>query len=78
MEILVMHLVKHVPPLPTPPLSNAPLVPIKQLQPVMQVILGLPVMHLVKHVLMSPTALALLVLLPLPVGVPLLLVTPIF
>jgi hypothetical protein len=50
MGIPVMHLVKHVPPLPTPPLSNAPLVPTKKLQPVMQGILGLPVMHLVKHV----------------------------
>ena len=43
--------VHFVPPLPTPPLSNAPLVPIKQLQPVTQDITGLPVMHLVKHVL---------------------------
>jgi hypothetical protein len=37
LEPLVMHLVKHVPPLPTPPLSNAPLVPIKSQPPVTQV-----------------------------------------
>jgi hypothetical protein len=34
-----------------PPLSNAPLVPIKTLQRVMLDITGLPVMHIVKHVL---------------------------
>jgi hypothetical protein len=38
--------------LPTPPLSNAPLVPIKQLQPVMLDIMDLPVMLLVKRVLL--------------------------
>jgi hypothetical protein len=51
MEVLVMLLVKHVPPLPTPPLSNVPLVPIKQLQPVTQDIMEIPVILLVKCVL---------------------------
>ena len=46
--------VRPVPPLPTPPLSNAPLVPIKQLQPVTQDIMEISVMHLVKHVRLGP------------------------
>ena len=46
--------VRPVPPLPTPPLSNAPLVPIKQLQPVTQDIMEIPVMHLVKRVVPVP------------------------
>ena len=40
--------------LPTPLLSNAPLVPIKQLQPVTQVIMDILVMHLVKLVVLIP------------------------
>ena len=46
--------VRPVPILPTPPLSNAPLVPIKQLPPVTQGIMGMLVMLLVKHVLPVP------------------------
>jgi hypothetical protein len=45
-----LHHVRPVPPLPTPPLSNAPLVPIKTLQHVTQDIMDLLVIHLVKHV----------------------------
>ena len=46
--------VRRVPPLPTPPLSNAPLVPIKQLQPVMLDIMETLVMLLVNRVLPVP------------------------
>jgi hypothetical protein len=46
--------VRPVPPLPTPPLSNAPLVPIKKLPLVTQGIMDLPVMLFVKHVLLVP------------------------
>jgi len=44
-----------VPPLPTPPLFNAPLKPIKQSQPATQNIMEILVMHLVKHVPPLPT-----------------------
>ena len=50
----VMLRVRLVPPLPTPPLSSAPLVLINQLQPVMLDIMGLLVMPLAKHVLPVP------------------------
>jgi hypothetical protein len=40
--------------LTTPPLSNAPLIPIKKLQPVTQGITGLPVLHIVKRVVLVP------------------------
>jgi hypothetical protein len=50
-----MHLVKPVPPLPTPPLFNAPLKPIKQSQPATQDIMEIPVTHLVKNVPPLPT-----------------------
>ena len=50
MGLLEMPLVRRVPPLPTPPLSNAPLLPTKQLPPVMPDIMGLLVMPLAKRV----------------------------
>jgi hypothetical protein len=50
MEIPVMPLVKHVPPLPTPPWFNAPPAPIKKLQPAAQDIMEIPVMPLVNRV----------------------------
>tara|TARA_B110000858_G_scaffold186523_1_gene229800 strand:- start:226 stop:501 length:276 start_codon:yes stop_codon:yes gene_type:complete len=40
-------------PLPTPPLSNAPLLPIKQLQPVTQNIMKILVMPLVQNVMQT-------------------------
>jgi hypothetical protein len=46
MEIPVTHLVKHVLLLSTPPLSNAPLIPIKQSQPATQDIMEILVMPL--------------------------------
>ena len=52
--LLVQQRVRPVRPLPTPLLSNAPLVLIKKLPPVMLDILGLPVMLFVKHVLPVP------------------------
>ena len=47
--------VRRVPPLPTPPLSNAPLLRTKQLPPVMPDIMGLLVMPLVRRVPPLPT-----------------------
>jgi len=41
--------------LPTPPLFNALLKPIKQSQPATQDIMEILVTHLVKHVLLLPT-----------------------
>jgi len=41
--------------LPTPPLSNAPLVPIKKLQRVTQAIMDLLAMHRVKYVAPVPS-----------------------
>jgi hypothetical protein len=41
--------------LPTPPLFNALLKPIKQSEPATQDIMEIPVTHLVKHVLLLPT-----------------------
>jgi hypothetical protein len=43
--------VRPVPPLPTPPLFDAPLVPIKKLPRAMQDVMEMLVMHLVKRVL---------------------------
>jgi hypothetical protein len=47
--------VRPVPPLPTPPLSNVPLKPIKKLQPVTRGIMENPVTHFVKNVPPLPT-----------------------
>jgi hypothetical protein len=52
--------VRPVPPLPTPPLFNAPLVPIKKLPRAMQDIMGILVVHLVNRVLPESAVLLLL------------------
>ena len=49
-----LHRVRTVPQLPMPRLFNAPLALIKQLQPVTQVIMEIPVIHLVKLVVLIP------------------------
>ena len=64
--------VRRVPALPTPPLSNAPLVRTKKLPPVMPGILGLLVMPLAKRVLLVPLQIRALVLVqPIVLFVPL-------
>jgi hypothetical protein len=54
-----------VPPFPTPPLSNAPLVPIKKLPRAMQDIMDLLVTHRVNHVLLESGVLRLILQRPL-------------
>ena len=54
--------VRIVPALPTPPLSNAPLVRTKKLQPVMPGIMGLVAMPLAKRVLLVPLQIRALLL----------------
>ena len=48
--LLTLRRVRTVPPLPTPPLFNAPLVPIKQLKPVMLGITDCPVKTAARNV----------------------------